>query len=387
MKRWLQNFFIPSVENGYRPNSLEKRAATIMLLLVITTFSVANLQSLFVQSSSWFLASILPAVLVDLTNTERGDGALAVLTRNEVLDHAAQLKAEDMAEKEYFAHDSPDGLSPWYFFEQAGYTYAYAGENLAVNFSDSDEVVDAWMNSPGHRANILKSQYSEIGIGTAKGMYKGTPTIFVVQLFGTPLEKIVQKTASLALNPSSVTPIQAIKAELKPDSNTTPELARASEVLPLVTEKRGEPTMYERYLANKAEPSATPLNAVLSVASESDEAPLPQFGTTLFSDIATTSVPFSATIAEAAGTGGSSPSGYIARPLDFMSRILASSHNVISFTYLLLSLFVALSLIFAVVFEWKRQHGMQVAYGVGLIATMALMLYVHIGVTGGLIIV
>ena len=127
------------------------------------------------------------AVIVDLTNENREESHVGLLERSTVLDEAARQKAEHMAEGSYFAHNSPDGVTPWYWFDKVGYQYAYAGENLAVHFTDSGEVVKAWMDSPGHRANILSEDYREIGIGTAKGEYQGFPTVFVVQMFGTPL--------------------------------------------------------------------------------------------------------------------------------------------------------------------------------------------------------
>ncbi|MEI6553150.1 MAG: CAP domain-containing protein, partial [bacterium] len=75
---------------------------------------------------------------------------------------------------------------PWYWIDQTGYQYSSAGENLAVNFDYSKDVVQAWMNSPTHRANIVKAKYQEIGIGIAEGFYQGRPSVFVVQMFGTP---------------------------------------------------------------------------------------------------------------------------------------------------------------------------------------------------------
>jgi hypothetical protein len=91
-----------------------------------------------------------------------------------------------MAKNSYFAHVSPSGLNSWYWFKQAGYSFSYAGENLAVDFTDSDAVNQAWLDSPTHRANILNGHYTEIGIATAEGTFEGHPTTFVVQMFGRP---------------------------------------------------------------------------------------------------------------------------------------------------------------------------------------------------------
>ena len=110
-----------------------------------------------------------------------------LFSENPLLSRAARLKAQDMASRSYFAHTSPQGLTPWYWLEQVGYKYTLAGENLAVNFSKPSDITDAWLNSPAHRANILNSGYTETGTGTAWGFYKGKKTLFVVQFFGKPI--------------------------------------------------------------------------------------------------------------------------------------------------------------------------------------------------------
>jgi hypothetical protein len=97
------------------------------------------------------------------------------------------MKANDMATNGYFSHTSPTGKTPWYWLEQVGYNYQFAGENLAINFTDSQDVTNAWMASPEHRANIEKGQYTEVGTGVATGMYQGKQAIFVAQDFANPL--------------------------------------------------------------------------------------------------------------------------------------------------------------------------------------------------------
>lgn len=138
------------------------------------------------EGRSPFLAAVIAATLAELANADRLERDVGGLTMNPVLTAAAQAKANDMAERGYFAHNAPDGKDPWYWFNQVGYDFLYAGENLAVHFSDSEEVARAWMNSPAHRDNILNPKYTEVGIATAAGVYQGRPTLFVVQMFGTP---------------------------------------------------------------------------------------------------------------------------------------------------------------------------------------------------------
>ena len=98
------------------------------------------------------------------TNNARAANGLAPLSLNSQLNSSAQAKAQDMANKNYWAHVSPDGTQPWYFFDQAGYAYIRAGENLAYGFMTSQGAVDGWMNSATHRANIL-GDYYDVGFG------------------------------------------------------------------------------------------------------------------------------------------------------------------------------------------------------------------------------
>ncbi len=133
-----------------------------------------------------FLAAVVRSDVISYTTGERITQGRGTLIENEVLNAAAQAKAEDMAARGYFSHVGPDGKQPWKWLESAGYDYIFAGENLAVRFDDSKNIVDAWMASPTHRANIVKPQYKEIGVGIAQGMYKGSQTTFVVQFFASP---------------------------------------------------------------------------------------------------------------------------------------------------------------------------------------------------------
>jgi len=141
------------------------------------------------------LALIQDALVFNLANESRTNANVPELRVSPILNEAAQLKAQHMLDTGYFAHNSPDGITPWYWFNQVGYGYSHAGENLAIDFSDSQNVHQAWMNSPTHAKNILANKYSEIGIGKASGMYQGRYTTFVVQMFGSPLNNQQPVTA------------------------------------------------------------------------------------------------------------------------------------------------------------------------------------------------
>lgn len=154
----------------------------VLLVLVISVGTIPSFRVPFMDS----LSAIYASVLVNLTNKDRVAANVGELTVNPVLELAAQMKANDMAEKGYFAHNTPDGKTPWYWIALAGYQYKHAGENLAVNFENSEDVQTAWMNSRGHFLNIVNPKFTEIGIATSTGIYKGRTAIFVVQMFGTP---------------------------------------------------------------------------------------------------------------------------------------------------------------------------------------------------------
>lgn len=185
MKKFFKKHFIAGRHNDHQPHALRNRGIMVLAYFVLIIFGIVFLQSRIIGISN-FLSSILPNVLVDLTNNERVGQNASQLRVNPLLVQAAQLKANDMAAKGYFAHMTPDGLSPWHFFDLAGYPYLYAGENLAMDFHDSSMVNSAWMASPGHRENILSRNFTEIGIATAEGEINGRRTVFVVQMFGRP---------------------------------------------------------------------------------------------------------------------------------------------------------------------------------------------------------
>ena len=189
MKKWFKKYFVPHEENGHKPHALlrENLRYIVAIVLILELLLFVAPAVLIQTGSSGFLASVLPAVLSSLTNQNRIDNNVAPLTENPLLDQAATLKAQDMAAKGYFSHVSPvDGKTPWYWFDLVGYQYDAAGENLAINFSDSQAVDTAWMNSPTHRANILKGEYTQFGTGIASGTYEGHQTIFIAQDFARP---------------------------------------------------------------------------------------------------------------------------------------------------------------------------------------------------------
>lgn len=133
-------------------------------------------------------AFLTKAGVMRWTNTQRTKYGLSPLKENSKLDASAQLKVEDMFKNQYFAHTSPSGVEIGDLANEVGYEFISIGENLALgNFENDEKLVEAWMNSPGHRENILNSKYKEIGIAVLKGTFEGKTTWIAVQHFSLPL--------------------------------------------------------------------------------------------------------------------------------------------------------------------------------------------------------
>ncbi len=184
----LHRLVVPSRHNAYHPHLIGHEGLAAIFAIVLVVEGLWAVAAFVERSGAQFLAAVEPAAVLALTNSERAQSDIAPLADNAKLDAAAQAKADDMAAKGYFSHVSPDGTEPWAWISQAGYRYSYAGENLAVRFSESGDVVNAWMASPAHRANLLKPEYRDEGVGVAQGTYQGTAATFVVQFFGAPEE-------------------------------------------------------------------------------------------------------------------------------------------------------------------------------------------------------
>jgi uncharacterized protein YkwD len=123
------------------------------------------------------------AQVIKLTNKERAKAGCKALKSNTALKTAAQKHSADMAKRNYFNHTGKDGRSPFDRMTDAGYAYSAAAENIAAGQRTPADVVKGWMNSAGHKANILNCTYSEIGVGYAKGGSYGT---YWTQDFGKP---------------------------------------------------------------------------------------------------------------------------------------------------------------------------------------------------------
>jgi hypothetical protein len=189
IRHHLRNAFLPHAGNNFHPHAL--RAPWIHAFGgFIIAVKVVAIILVSVYSGQAHQASITPSSIVQLTNEARASHGLGTVRSNSALTKAAQAKANDMIAHQYFAHISPTKVTPWYWFSQAGYRYTSAGENLAIDYVSSEDVVAAWLASPSHRKNLLQAKYKDIGVAVATGEIHGVTSVIVVQMFGAPVTTV-----------------------------------------------------------------------------------------------------------------------------------------------------------------------------------------------------
>lgn len=195
----------------------------------VATFLSLQPQSLHSQNPSVlaYATNVSPSDLLSGTNTQRTNNGVATLALNGKLASAAQAKADDMVARNYWSHATPDGKQPWTFVVAAGYQYTSAGENLAYGFMTSGDTITGWMNSAPHKANLLSTNFTEVGFGIANSPdYVGDgPQTVIVAMYGKPQAA----TAPIASAPTTSTP----KSATKPAATTpAPAAAPAPEPAP-----------------------------------------------------------------------------------------------------------------------------------------------------------
>ena len=345
MRKRLKNHFVPHEGNDYRPHFVREKSIISVALIAVALFNTAFFLNSFLTRHPDLLSAVITGVLIDITNTNRLSQNLTVLKENPTLAYAAQLKANDMAEKGYFAHNSPEGKSPWYWFSEGGYNFLYAGENLAVNFSESEDVVRAWMNSEGPRANIMNDKFTEIGIAMAPGVYNGRDTIYVVQLFGQPAPQalVVAEIESIEEEDVSVT-------VLAQETTTTPGEVAAAET--------------------EEEPKVEVLSENVEVPEVVEVQEIPQ-ETEMF--IAVQNDDYVALVTETEETSPSEPEP---KPeISVVNKVLTSPKTALETVYIALGAIIFVAILILILIEPKRQHPKNIIYAILLFAFILVLLY------------
>lgn len=206
----LKMWFVPHQKNAYRPHLINRYSLGVVAVLCGAVFLFSGQGTTNVLGQQ---ASITPVGLLEQTNNERKKATVSPLTIDTQLMKAAALKAKDMFENNYWSHTSPDGVTPWRWIQQSGYSYAYAGENLARNFTSDDAVVAAWMASDGHRENMLHPYYTEVGFAVMEGNLNGKMSTVIVAMYATPsdtLTDVASVHTSAPISPTNLSPISRL---------------------------------------------------------------------------------------------------------------------------------------------------------------------------------
>ena len=235
MKEFLHHFFIPRESNNYKAKLLHHTTLLLFIAFFIIGGLLLNLTKTKYPSVLGISTDITSEQLLTLVNQKRLENGLPPLSFSPELATAARNKANDMLLKNYWAHNSPDGRTPWEFLKEAGYNYVYAGENLARGFNTSLDVTNGWMASPTHRANVLSPNYSDVGFAVVTGNLNGEETVLVVEEFGNrtlaalppPSEKSVSTSSN---NPNEIPAEQKIAASPNKSVKSSSKISPLSEV-------------------------------------------------------------------------------------------------------------------------------------------------------------
>ncbi len=165
---------------------------------VVKPIAEVNKGQLLPVTSNQKEASLSIHGIIAYTNYERSKQHLPALKVNAKLTSSAETKLQDMFKNQYFQHVSPSGESVSDVVRREKYEYIVVGENLALGiFAGDDQVVAAWMASPGHKKNILDARYQEIGVAVGQGTYQGRKQWLIVQHFGKPLSSCTSPDISI----------------------------------------------------------------------------------------------------------------------------------------------------------------------------------------------
>lgn len=224
----IQKWLLPIKANKYHPHLLRPSGLALVVITLLGMNLAQNVTAAHKFQVLGVSTSISSSDVISLTNTQRANNGLPPLNTNSKLMSAAQAKAQDMFAKNYWAHYAPDGTSPWYWITATGYNYSTAGENLAKGFETSGGVVQGWMNSPGHRANILNTSFIDTGVAVMSGTLQGEATTLVVAMYGS-LPGETPNSAPTSAPKSGATTSSPAKSS-PPKSTTPTETTRAAPV-------------------------------------------------------------------------------------------------------------------------------------------------------------
>jgi uncharacterized protein YkwD len=245
----IQKWLLPGKANKYHPHLLRPLGLSLVVAALIGINLTQNITAAHKFQVLGIATSISSAEIISLANQERANNGLPGLAYNAQLSSAAEAKARDMFAKDYWAHFAPDGTSPWYFINNAGYVYSTAGENLAKDFDTSAGVVSGWMNSPGHRANILNNAFKDTGIAVLNGTLQGSETTLVVAMYGAPRAAApapaptAPKSTTTTAKSKTTTPVPTAATPAAPVAPAAPAPDPVTQPAPQVAATPGKATV------------------------------------------------------------------------------------------------------------------------------------------------
>jgi len=230
-KKHLKDFFIPHEENNYHPHILHTKRAVLYSAVFLTTKIIVVIFALLVPTQVFLLPDILSEQrnrLLILTNELRQRQGIPILNQAEKLFLSTTFKVYDMVEKSYFSHVNLENQGLAYFLSQANYNYTTAGENLAVGFSEAEQLFAAWEKSPTHYANLIDQEFQEFDLNLKGGTYSDYPVIYVAQHFGRPSVATTQITNSNSIQPQPKFESQSSFGTLSPSPASSTAIAPTS---------------------------------------------------------------------------------------------------------------------------------------------------------------
>ena len=157
----------------------------MIVVLAVSVFIIGNKVLAQENGSAEYLN--LEREIINQLNQERVSRDLKPLQFSSKLKIGAEIKLNDLIKNKYFAHTSPSGIKAWDILADIGYDYKYAGENLAMKFSDAVSVHNAWMKSKTHRENILFKDYTEVAVAVGE---RSSGSLVAVEFFGKPMSEV-----------------------------------------------------------------------------------------------------------------------------------------------------------------------------------------------------
>lgn len=228
----LLHLFTPRPSNNHRARVLHTSSLSLIIVFLVLFQLGVSLVGRINPQVLGYASNITVTDLLNDTNAKRAAAGVPAVTLDSQLTVAAQAKGQDMFAHQYWAHVSPQGIDPWHWIIASGYNYIFAGENLARDFADSQAVVDAWMNSPTHRENLLNTRFQNVGFAVVNGKYGNDETTLVVQEFGTRAGGAPTVAAPEKPAPINPTPPEQTKATESAATPATPTAIPAPPTAP-----------------------------------------------------------------------------------------------------------------------------------------------------------